>query len=46
VRSRRKIISTQELQDRLQTDPELLLKIITNKKMRVYRYNPDTKPLS
>jgi hypothetical protein len=44
VRSIRKIISTQDLQDRLQTDPEFLLKIIMDKKMRVYRYNPDTKP--
>jgi hypothetical protein len=36
----------QDLQKRLQTDPEFLLKIIMGNKMWVCRYNPDTKPLS
>jgi len=34
--------TSQDLQDRLETDPEFLLQINTGNKMWVYRYNPDT----
>jgi len=33
--------SSQDLQDRLETDPEFLLQIIMGNKIWVYRYNPD-----
>jgi hypothetical protein len=44
-RSRRRIIviTCQHLQDSLERDPEILLKIITGNKMWVYGYDPEIR---